>query len=306
LKLPEFDFHTASEIEFSLIERGNRMGMWLAGLSTLTLWAIVVLPATAVSLGGLYLFRRAIPYTAVQPYNDILGFAHGIIGVVYAVLLGFTIIVSWEQFEAADRNVGEEASAIADLYNDNKLLVATFQQENRTPVKDLPPSGQALNTMHWALSEYVTAVVESEWDAMSKGTEDLRARNSYAFIWAAYSTYSQSAMLTPLQATFFGESLRKLNELGAHRRARLLDARKSMPTRFWTLLVGGGILIVAFSFLYGVADFRIHMLIVATMAGLIGVCLALIISLEHPFRGDTGIRKEPFVDLQATDPWSPR
>jgi hypothetical protein len=282
------------------------MGMWLAGLPTLTLWVVVMLPAAVLSLGGLYLFRRAISYTAVKPYNDVIGFAHGIVGVVYAVLLGFTIIVSWEQYETADRNVGEEASAIADLYNDNKLLVATFQQENGIPQKDLPPSGQALNEMHWALSDYVSAVVDSEWDAMAKGKEDGRARNGYAYIWATYSKYSQSATITPLQATFFGESLRKLNELGAHRRARLLDARKSMPPRFWTLLVGGGILIIAFSFLYGVENPFIHGLIVATLAGLIGVCLALIVSLEHPFQGVTGISSEPFMNLQAADPWSMR
>ena len=282
------------------------MGMWLAGLSTLTLWTVAVLPAAALSLGGLYLFRRAISCTAVKPYNDVIGFAHGIIGVVYAVLLGFTIIVSWEQFETAERNVGEEASAIADLFNDNKLLVATFQEENGTLLKDLPPSGQALNTMQWALSDYVSAVVDNEWDAMARGRDDGRTRNSYAFIWTAYGTYSHSATLTPLQATFFGESLRKLNELGAHRRSRLLDARKAMPPRFWTLLVGGGMLIVAFSFLYGVENRFIHALIVVTLAGLIGVCLALIVSLEHPFQGATGISNQPFVDLQATDPWSPR
>jgi hypothetical protein len=282
------------------------MGMWLAGLSTLTLWTVVVLSAAALSLGGLHLFRRAIPHAALKPYNDVISFAHAIIGVVYAVLLGFTIIVSWEQFENADRNVGEEVSAIADLFNDNKLLVATFQEEHGPALQDLPPSGQALNTMQWALSDYVSAVVDSEWDAMSKGSEDGRARNSYAFIWAAYSKYSQSATLTPLQATFFGESLRKLNELGAHRRARLLDARKSMPTRFWTLLVGGGMLVITFSFLYGMANPYIHALIVATLAGLIGVCLALIVSLEHPFQGATRISNQPFVDLQATDPWSPR
>ena len=109
-----------------------------------------------------------------------------------------------------------------------------------------------------------------------------------------------------MQATFFGESLRKLNELGAHQRSRLLDARKSMPARFWTVLIGGGILIIAFSFLYGVPSPGMHALIVVTLAGLVSICLALIVSLEHPFRGETGITNQPFVDLQATDPWSAR
>jgi hypothetical protein len=282
------------------------MGMWLAGLPTLMLWTAVILPATALSLAALHLVRRKLPPADAKAYNDVIGFGHGIVGVVYAVLLGFTIIVSWEQFEAADRNVSEEASAIADLYNDNKLLVSTFREHNDTIGQDLPPSGQALNTMQWALQEYVTAVVDSEWSALAHGREDPRAKSAYAFVWAAYNKYAESATLTPLQATFFGESLRKLNELGAHRRTRLLDARKSMPARFWTVLIGGGVLIIAFSFLYGVPSPFIHGLIVVTLDGLTSICLALIVSLEHPFRGDTGITRQPFVELQATDPWSAR
>jgi Protein of unknown function (DUF4239) len=282
------------------------MGMWLAGLPTLILWTIVVLPATALSLGGLHLVRNRIAPSDAKAYNDVIGFGHGIIGVVYAVLLGFTIVVSWEQFDAADRNVSQEASAIADLFNNNKLLVSTFREQNEASGKDLPPSGRALNTMQWALQDYVAAVVDNEWSTLMEGREDGRAKSAYAFIWAAYNKYSESATLTPLQATFFGESLRKLNELGDHRRARLLDARKSMPPRFWTVLVGGGVLVIAFSLLYGVPNASVHAMIVTTLAALVSICLALIVSLEHPYRGDTGITSQAFVDLQSTDPWSAR
>src|SRR5205814_7842049 len=138
---------------------------WLAGLPTLMLWTIVILPAATLSLVGLHLVRRNTSPAAAKAYNDVVGFGHGIVGVVYAVLLGFTIIVSWEQFDAADRNVSEEASAIADLYNDNKLLVSTFREQNETSGQELLPSGRALNTMQWALQEYVTAVIDSEWKA---------------------------------------------------------------------------------------------------------------------------------------------
>jgi len=282
------------------------MGMWLASLSTLKLWTGIVLVAAGASTAGLYFVRRAIHYSTLKPYNDVVGLAHGTIGVVYAVVLGFTIIVSWEQFDAADRNVGEEASTIADLYNDNKLLIATYQDQNGRSTTSLLPSGDELNTMQWALQDYVNAIVESEWDAMAAGRDDVRTRNSYAFIWASYAKYTRDANLNPLQSTFFGESLRKLNDLGAHRRARLLDARKSLPPRFWTLLVGCGMLIVAFSFLYGIEKAILHVLISTTLAALIGVCLALILSLEHSFLGGTAISKQPFVNLQSSDPWSIR
>ena len=166
--------------------------------------------------------------------------------------------------------------------------------------------GDTLNTMQAALADYVKAVTEDEWDSMAEGRDSAWAQLSYRQIWSAYGTYAQSATVTPLQATFFGEILGKLNELGERRRARLDDAGKSLPQRFWTVLLAGGILIVAFSLFYGVEHARVHAVLVASVAVLIGISLALIVSLEHPFRGETGVSKAPFANLQQFDAWGPR
>ena len=282
------------------------MGMWLAGLPTLTLWALAGGVSAGLALLGLRVFRRAIPHQTLKPYNDVIGFVHGIIGVVYAVMLAFTIVVSWEQFETSQRNVQQEASIVADLLNDNKLLMTSFRDGRGPAVSEPSPVGDTLNTMQAALADYVKAVTEDEWDSMAEGRDSAWAQLSYRQIWSAYGTYAQSATVTPLQATFFGEILGKLNELGERRRARLDDAGKSLPQRFWTVLLAGGILIVAFSLFYGVEHRRVHAVLVASVAVLIGISLSLIVSLEHPFRGETGVSKEPFANLQKIDAWGPR
>src|ERR1700731_3735367 len=94
------------------------IGMWLAGFPTATLGTAVVLSGVAASLVGLFLVRRVVPHTVLKQHNDVVGFVYAVVGVVYAVLLAFTIVVCWEQYEGAARNIEEEASTVGDLYRD--------------------------------------------------------------------------------------------------------------------------------------------------------------------------------------------
>ena len=38
------------------------------------------------------------------------------VGLVYGALLGFTIVVAWEQFSSAEANVANEASRLTTMY----------------------------------------------------------------------------------------------------------------------------------------------------------------------------------------------
>src|SRR5947209_1216393 len=94
------------------------IGMWLAALPTMTLGTSVVLISVVAALVGLYIVRRAVPYGVLKQNNDVVGLVYAMVGVVYAVLLGFTVVVCWEQYEGAAHNVEEEASTVGDLFRD--------------------------------------------------------------------------------------------------------------------------------------------------------------------------------------------
>ena len=63
--------------------------IWLTGLLL-----IVVLPAVVVA--GQAALRRAWPALLEGDHNEVTGFIIAVVGVIYAVLLGFVVIVSWE------------------------------------------------------------------------------------------------------------------------------------------------------------------------------------------------------------------
>ena len=49
--------------------------------------------------------------------NEIAGFKFATVGVIYAVLLAFSVIVVWEKFSDAENAVAEEAGATAALFH---------------------------------------------------------------------------------------------------------------------------------------------------------------------------------------------
>lgn len=40
-----------------------------------------------------------VPWQVRQQHNDVAGFIYAVLGVVYAVLLGFVTLVVWEDFQ---------------------------------------------------------------------------------------------------------------------------------------------------------------------------------------------------------------
>src|SRR5579872_1829761 len=65
---------------------------------------------------GQLLVRKLVPIQHLAKHNDVTGFVPAIVGVIYAVLPAFVVVVAWEGYGAAEQVVRAEASACADLY----------------------------------------------------------------------------------------------------------------------------------------------------------------------------------------------
>jgi hypothetical protein len=89
-------------------------------LSSLPLWQLIVLIVfvpTAVAIGAQLLIRRWVGVDKLAKNNEIAGFKFATAGVIYAVLLAFTVIAVWEKFSEAQTAVSDEAAAIAALHH---------------------------------------------------------------------------------------------------------------------------------------------------------------------------------------------
>jgi hypothetical protein len=80
--------------------------LWLSGL------LLVGLP-TPLAMVGPALVRRLRSLDRLSTNNEVAGFKPATVGVIYAVLLAFAVIVAWEKFSGAEAAVAQEAGAAA-------------------------------------------------------------------------------------------------------------------------------------------------------------------------------------------------
>jgi Protein of unknown function (DUF4239) len=101
---------------------------------------------------GLVLVQRLVPSSLREEHNDVAGFIYAVVGVMYAVLMAFVVIVVWQAYEAAKDTVESEANELAGVY----FLADRFPDPERERVRGLARS-------------YARVVVEEEWPLMERG-----------------------------------------------------------------------------------------------------------------------------------------
>jgi hypothetical protein len=85
--------------------------------------------------------------------------------------------------------------------------------------------------------------------------------------------------------------LTQLDDLDETRALRLLEVREGLPRIVWVVLIVGGVITVAFTFLFGLESPRLHMLAVAALTVVVSLILYTVAVLEYPFDGS--LRAKP-------------
>ncbi len=242
-------------------------------------WVAVIV---AVAVGGLLLFRRAVSHTRLENVNAVSSTVFQIGSVLYAVLVAFVVVVVWEQFGEAEDASRDEATAISDLLRDS----AALPPENRAAAQD-------------ALLAYTRYVVDEEFPRMHRGEKVTDQSDQLTAVW---DVYLQVEPQTRNQIAFFDHQIVRLNDLGGDRKIRTSAADAQVPAELWVLLIGGGAVILTFTFLLGTGDLLVHGVAVGLTAALLGFVLYLVFALEHPFVGELSVPPTVFVDV--LDSWT--
>jgi Protein of unknown function (DUF4239) len=251
---------------------------WLISLPTAAAIGAIAGALVGLSCLGLTISHFVLPHGVRRSHNDVAGFTISVVGVMYAVLLAFLAIAVWEDFRRADALVQTEANLVSDLYRDTVGL----------------PASEATELRHY-LFVYAEVVVQDEWPPMALGQLDDAAG------WQVLDEFHLALANLPhgdeTQTLLVANMGQLLNLLYDARRGRFHAAAAELqPILWWNLLVGA-LLTILFSYLFGVPDFRMHLAMVAMLSAVIGLVLALILVLAHPFQGPNHVSVEPFETL---------
>ena len=111
---------------------------------------LVVLPVLAMT--GTLVLRRRFGLERLKVNNEVAGFKFATVGVLYAVLLAFAVIVVWEKYSEAENTVALEAGAAVTVYRLSEGL----------------GEGQGGSTRA-AMTTYLKQAIEKDWPAMEHG-----------------------------------------------------------------------------------------------------------------------------------------
>lgn len=245
-------------------------------MSTLVLGALIIVGTVGVAVAALA-FARRLPRTGLAQSQDAVSVMFSAVGVLYTVLLAFLVVLVSEQFNEAQVRTEEEATRISNLLRDANAFPSPARSE-----------------IQGRLIAYTRSVIDDEWTTMARGESSPVTAQAYRRVWAGYYDFSPRSHQ---QERFYDESIGRLNELGHDRRLRLISSEASIPGIMWFMLVIGGVVTIAYLYLFEIPSALLQSVMIGSVAGLLALVLFLILSLDHPFAGDVSVTPDAYSDI---------
>jgi hypothetical protein len=236
------------------------------------LWQIIVIVLGANALAAivmLYVRRRAPAEGYFRDSQHASG-ALTVTGTVYAVLVGFVFLLAFQSYENARSNAQEEAVATLGLFHIAEQLPVSLRED-----------------IQGGVTCYARAVIRTEWPAMadeqsSPVVERWTSRIERDFERGRLHGEVQSAA----EQAWFSET----DQLQTGRRGRLAESTHFVPTAIWILLIAGGLVVVAFVFLF--ADSRelrlAQWMMITAVTTAVTASLLMVAYLNQPYGDHQG------------------
>ena len=208
-------------------------------LTTNSIWIaafILLVPTTIFAMCGPAIVRRYVPLDRLSANNEVAGFKFATVGVIYAVLLAFAILVVWERFNKADSDVANEASAAATVFR----LTQGLDADHGVAVRH-------------ATTNYLKEAVDKDWPAMGHGTS---SRDVTIALTEIYDAVLKFHTFGSFESLVVAEILRDVDRISEMRRQRLVAASGIVPGIIWAVLFTGAFVTIGFTFFFGTANLR--------------------------------------------------
>ena len=256
-------------------------------LTSRPVWVLLLLMLlfTALAMMGPILIRRRVPLARLRTNNEVAGFKFAVIGVLYAVLLGFVVIIAWERWYDAEKALAAEAGSAATIY---RLSIGLGE-----------PAGAALRA---DMSSYLKSVLADDWPAMAVGRSSRVTTQVLSDLYAALVHYRPADLHdSDLQKDLLSE----LDEMTRSRRERLVMAEGTVPSAIWFVLFLGAALTISFTFFFGAHSVIAQSLMTGALAAIIFSSILVITAIDRPYTGAVMVSKESIRAVLADLPGAP-
>ncbi len=252
--MPEF-IHAIPVIELAVYFSIASVGVVLVGL-------VLVKPLLRLVIG------RGDP-----AINDTISHGTGSYALFYALLVGLLTVAAYQNKERVEQNILREAAAVGGLYSD----MGVYPEPLRSDMREL-------------LRDYVLFTIHKDWPAhgvgevMNGGVNRVDAMRQ---VLASFEPASAS------QQIVHAEVIRSFGEFSNARQQRLSGVATRIPDILWYAVAVGALVNLLILLMLRMKPLA-HFLLGSISAFFLGVILFVIVVLDDPLRGESGLRPQAF------------
>jgi hypothetical protein len=230
--------------------------------------AVLIVMGAAALVGLVFLLLDRVLAKPLVPEAARGGPTLIVAGTMFAVLLAFVTLASFQSYNGAKAGAASEANAVLDM-----ARTAAF----------FPPRQR--DQLRADLVCYGRAVVDQEWPAMRAGHASPLVDH---WIGAYRGLFGRLALTSPREQLGFQDLLNLADTRTVARQQRLSEATPSVPTPLWLALLFGGFVVVALQLTLAGSGVGMHALLVPGLAALIASGLLVVYGFDHPYQSDVG------------------
>ncbi len=247
----------------------------------------LILVVVCLSVGGLLAVRRWIQATDLKIHHDVTDPLSQVVGMMFAVLIGFMVSDAMQRFEEARATVQQEAASLADLYN----LAGGLPKPTRDQLRA-------------TCITYAEQIIHDEWPLLAQKKISVPTIKTYRSIWQQCINFAPNGQ---------GESnvqqvlLNSLADMSDARRLRIEALHNGLPFALWWVLITGGFATIIFTYFFGVKNTKLQVVMTAIVTLVICLNIFLLASFDDPFGGDVMVHPSAFeADLMMfKTQWDP-
>jgi Protein of unknown function (DUF4239) len=244
-------------------------------LPELPLFAVFVAAAVLLAVGGVVLLWSFLPAWRDESSSQVVLGVSAIVMTLFALLLALVVVDLDSSYNDASKNVSAEANSLSNIEQD----ADAFPDANKASVEK-------------AVADYIVQVHDHEFPALRDGHEDDTAEQKLLLISTALQAYTPE---TQTQITFYDSAVSQVDNLVSERHSRVAAAESSVPIPLAVLLLALAVMSIGTSLFVKTHDPRLDLLLVLSIAAVVGLALATTLILEYPFSGSVAVSSDPLV-----------
>ena len=237
----------------------------------------VLCVAVIISLIKNIIVRELYTYQELVGNNEVIGLKYGLLGEVFAVALGLSLVGSFTLYMGVRETSSVEVSALRSLY-----YSATERDETL--------GGKGTAIMRASVVSYAESVAEDEWKLLANGQMNDKTTIRLTEMFGSFMKNNEPNIMNAAQLNFLGDVV-KLRGL------RTSTSTRTVTQVVWVVLVSGVTLIFLGPIFVAAQSSFVQVLMSSALSGFIMLNLLALVHLSHPFIGELAITASPYLEF---------